>query len=896
MRGDGDGNGDGKTTRTSRPAAERAAPKRVSAEHAGGAAPAMTPVVSDADPVGPLRLEGQVLGPGDEPVGGATVTLSSVPPRTARSEADGSFAFDRLVGRAYAINARAGDLVGGPVLVTLSDRSDPVVVRLGAAAAVEVTVVGSDAGAPIAGAEVAAAGDDAGTVAPATTADDGRARLAGISPGDTVTISARAAGHAPGKQLVLVPDAPGQVVRARIALRRGAPVSGVVVDDAGSPVSGARVSARDMSEPFDLPDASDEAVTDRRGRFTLDAVAAGTYRFTASHAMFAPGSSEPRTVDGSAATSDVRVVLERGGVLAGRVVDAAGAPAPWATVRAGAQVGSLQGGLAEAPTRQVIAGEDGSFRLQGLPRSALSALAVTDAASSAAVAVDLVTRQEVLDLTLRLDISGRIAGVVVDGAGEAIAEAQVTAFPDFFGGGPLDDFALRGPASATTDGAGRFALVGLRDGSHRLSAGRAGMSNPFDGRGVSARTGNTSVRIVVEEDGSVKGRVTFADGGSPALFTVSIGYGTGLPVADPEGRFALPRVPPGNHDVTVRGPELVETVMRGVVVEAGKVRDVGAVTVSRGRQVSGRVLTASGAAVAGATVVLGAQILGDGSSLASATTAPFDEMMGVRRATSDGDGRYVLRGVGSDKELMLAAEHTSHGRSATAVVPPGSASRTIDLRLAGVGGVAGRVRAGGKPAAGAQVIATASGASKQNTLVTTGDDGTYQIDRLAVGTYQLSAMIGAGMGSTMGSKQVTIVAGKRAQADIDIAVGDITLTVTIVASSGTIDLSQVFLFDGTVTARNGKELTDAFLAASSQGGAKMVFAPAGQPAVFKEVAPGTKSVCVIPITGDMNDPVFAQRLQSQVDKLAVHCSETAVKPSPPQQSYTATVPPMAPLD
>jgi hypothetical protein len=326
------------------------------------------------------------------------------------------------------------------------------------------------------------------------------------------------------------------------------------------------------------------------------------------------------------------------------------------------------------------------------------------------------------------------------------------------------------------------------------------------------------------------------------------------------------------------------------------VQDVGTVTVSRGRQVSGRVLGAGGAAVAGATVVLGKQIVGDGSSLASAAIAPFEELMGVRRATSDADGRYVLRGIGSAEELMLAAEHAAHGRSQTSVVPPGAASPTIDLRLAGVGGVAGRVRVGGKPAGGAQVVATAAGATKQNTLVTTAPDGTYLIDRLAAGEYQVIAQVGAGMGGTMASKSVTVVAGKRAQADLDIAVGDVTLTVKVVASSGTIDLSQIFLFDGKVSPRTGKEVGEVYLAAAGGGGAAMQFAAGAQPAVFKAITPGTKSVCVVPITGDTNDPTFMQRLQEQAEKLAVHCTATSVKTSPAEQSYTATVPPMAPLD
>ncbi|HEY1105321.1 MAG TPA: hypothetical protein VGE78_04160, partial [Agromyces sp.] len=45
----------------------------------------------DDDPKGSLRLEGQVVDAEEHPVSGATVIVSSNPPRTATTEADGGF-------------------------------------------------------------------------------------------------------------------------------------------------------------------------------------------------------------------------------------------------------------------------------------------------------------------------------------------------------------------------------------------------------------------------------------------------------------------------------------------------------------------------------------------------------------------------------------------------------------------------------------------------------------------------------------------------------------------------------------------------------------------------------------------------------------------------------------
>src|SRR5262245_14877206 len=84
-------------------------------------------VLVDDDPRGDLRLEGQVVDADDHPVGGATVVLGSNPPRTATSEADGSFSFDNLVGRPYTLIARAPQGIAGPVTARLTKKSDPVV-------------------------------------------------------------------------------------------------------------------------------------------------------------------------------------------------------------------------------------------------------------------------------------------------------------------------------------------------------------------------------------------------------------------------------------------------------------------------------------------------------------------------------------------------------------------------------------------------------------------------------------------------------------------------------------------------------------------------------------------------------------------------------------------------
>ena len=147
----------------------------------------------------------------------------------------------------------------------------------------------------------------------ATTQEDGRYELLVFTPGRARVSLDSVAGDQryPGRE-VDVPDVDRFELDLEIAETT---VSGTVVDkDSGDPVSDASVGLRRSS-----------ARTGPDGRFSI-AVEPGEYRLEAQ----APG--RRRTVlplnVGPDGLSDVRVEMERGVDLRGRVVDAAGRPAP----------------------------------------------------------------------------------------------------------------------------------------------------------------------------------------------------------------------------------------------------------------------------------------------------------------------------------------------------------------------------------------------------------------------------------------------------------------------------------------------------------------------------------------------------------------------------------------
>jgi hypothetical protein len=200
-------------------------------------------------------------------------------------------------------------------------------------------------------------------------------------------------------------------------------VSGIVVArETGEPLPEAQVGLRSPA-PEDQWKGGARAGLD--GRFTVG-IDPGEYVLRAQ----APGripTSMPVTVE-AAGLADVRVELERGLGLRGRVTDEAGGPVPNVAVAATSTEG--QGG----PTSYTVA--DGSFRLDGLEDKPYTLEAGSPLAG---YAVRPGVRPGNESITLTLHSGGTIALRVVDAGGRPVEGAwlrvttvggsKVTSFP-----------------------------------------------------------------------------------------------------------------------------------------------------------------------------------------------------------------------------------------------------------------------------------------------------------------------------------------------------------------------------------------------------------------------------------------------------------------------------------
>jgi protocatechuate 3,4-dioxygenase beta subunit len=833
----------------------------------------------DADKEGPLRLEGQVLDEHGDPVGGAVVTLSSIPPRTATSEADGGFHFDKLVGREYALTAIAGKRIGGPISHHLTATSDPAVLRLVAGAKLAVTVVdGGDK--PVQKATVKTIGMIEQT---ATTGVDGIATLEPVHPG-WVAVQASAEGYANGNGFTQV-GGPGSTGQLKVILRNGYAVSGRVIDEKGKPIAGAQVAT---AASWDLPGTGHAAETDAKGAFTIKALPPGTHTLVASDGEHAPARASAITIE-SKGIDGIEIVMKAGGVLAGTVVDGARKPAPFAAVRVGGdgqQMWMIDGRMASTD-------KDGKFELRGLARTKLKVRAESDAAASPVVAVDLTDASDKLDLELVLDVGGTIAGTVVDEKGAPVAEVQVNAFPDILGGSPQDAMVLAGLSSASTDGGGRFTIRGLPAGEYRVRASRQSKGRyEWGQQGVQAKTGDTNVKITLAAPGSVTGKLVLEDGKPPSLANVSLNQQS-MEAAKADGTFTLPDIAPGTYDLYVRGPGFTQFVKQSVVVEPQKPTDVGTLTLAKGRTVTGKVVDGTGAPVVGAKVKAGDIMYTLQGAEDQMET--FEELSGMKTALSERDGTFKLFGI-AKKAVNVLADHP-RGRSNAVELPAGTDDPPpLTLTLIGFGQIVGKVTQAGKPLGGATVTAAPKGGGSQVQIAQSEADGNFTL-KVAEGTVVLTAMLQKqeSMSLKSASIEVQVSAGKLTKANIDIPVGSVTLTVSIKPlPNNKVDAAQVFLMKGIVAVRTAKEINEAFMGGKALGMKFWLGADKPLPE-FDELVPGDYSVCSIPVTGDLNDPTFQTRLQQNLDVLAVHCKQAKITPSPNKQSFVQDLPAMPPL-
>jgi protocatechuate 3,4-dioxygenase beta subunit len=282
-------------------------------------------------------------------------------------------------------------------------------------------------------------------------------------------------------------------------------LSGRVTTDANVPIADARVFlvrvARQISSAPGMPP---QALTGADGRFAFDNLTPGEYRINVQKAGFAPLTDPARLppvfrVAAGQSLDNLDFRLQKGGVIAGRVLDSNGEPLADIGVIAmrRAPAGQTNRVLIPAQPQQMQQTNDlGEFRLAGLfageyfvaavPRGMLpfrgagaSPAPVSTATTAAtttfypgttdqsvAQGITVTAGAEVANIVFAVQKAPvfNVSGVVVDENGHPVAHAVVRLMGDGTNG------VFGGPGGGQSQNDGRFVIGEVPSGTYRISA------------------------------------------------------------------------------------------------------------------------------------------------------------------------------------------------------------------------------------------------------------------------------------------------------------------------------------------------------------------------------------------------------------------------------------------
>jgi hypothetical protein len=554
-------------------------------------------------PVRPAgRIVGRVLDQDGKPIPGAAVgrhtsgSFFSTNALFERCDADGRFVYDGIAidspARLSAESAGYDDHEKDGLLVTDPARPLSVEFRLscraaaGAAAvpgvtarrAVTGTIRGPE-GKPLAGALVRWGPLATSASIEARTAADGSFRLADV-PDEAGVLAVMAADLAPA--FPEVPAGGDQLVETRLPSGRSA--TGIVVDDGGKPLAGVHVSALTTSpEPRDHQRVMGGTVwldghsarTDDAGRFSLKGLPDNATGYFSRD-----GLNDIRGMGLSLDGAENRVVMEFGGAIRGRVVDAAGKPVRNFRVLIniphgngpGERVGGYFAGYCGTGVRFTSA--DGTFTLTGLNpghvhRVGIVADGLGGAEENRVESAPLNRLPPAEKLTFRVAASAvRVRAVTADG--KPVAGARVTLVN---GDRPLDlnfmwgyhDAGWEDTVRRRTGDDGWADFRGLPFAGATVLVQAPGFARQH----VGWRKNEAELTVELAPEAVLTVTVGDAAGRPPREFHVNLTSGgdqiTGRGGPDDQGQVRLAELPAGDWHLTIRDADGNRTLYEGQV-------------------------------------------------------------------------------------------------------------------------------------------------------------------------------------------------------------------------------------------------------------------------------------------------------------------------------------------
>jgi len=404
-----------------------------------------------------------------------------------------------------------------------------------------------------------------------------------------------------------------------IVLQPGARFFGRVIDSGGNPVVGAELflgmSALGTTE--DDPSAV-RVTSDASGQYAFQNVSEGNYSLDVRAEGYGRTSLQQLNVTGKE-DHEQNIELEVAHMVAGRVVDLAGAPIAGASVQAYSSGGS--GAARGQQTRSETQTEEtGEFLIDDIRAGSYTLFVVADGYRS-----DRVMRVESGDMSVQVQLSPlpRVYGQVLEDGGQPARSFLVNLRMPIQGGDST--VALRSNSAEVRDSTtGEFELACPNVGEYIVEARVPGYAPSFSDS-FTVTEGGTQRGVVVRlsRGGSITGRIVdhqgqpivgariqthdseYVDdaffrqlGEYPSQATEATGR------SGDDGTFRIDGLTDETYQLDIRHGQFAQLIRTDIVVHAGQVATLGDLRLSSGATVRGRVLGPNGAPLAGATVQL----------------------------------------------------------------------------------------------------------------------------------------------------------------------------------------------------------------------------------------------------------------------------------------------------
>jgi protocatechuate 3,4-dioxygenase beta subunit len=576
------------------------------------------------------------------------------------------------------------------------------------------------------GFEIVIGSEDGGPGHEGTTDKEGRFEI-GRLPAGRFDLEAQAEGFAP----LVVPGvavegkAGARVDLGTVVLPPGMTVEGTVVDPQGRPLEGAHVAVQPtdfLSMPaFSLRE--EPAKTGPDGRFAISGLREGRrIDLQAWKEGYLQGAAVVVDVP---PPGPVRIVLEPGARIAGRVVTEDGKP----IAGAGVYASHGEGGLGRGRGRMGAGRTDemGRFELGGLEPGRLVLRAVAPGYLAAEARVEAVAGEEAPEVRIVLRRGAVVTGRVLGPDGAPVPGADVRVLQT----SREDVLFAMARESARTDAEGRYRLEGVEEGRRSIVASHESFQRAV--KDLDVQAGENRLDLQLGQGQAVAGRIVDpagrpVPGARVVLSTQGFGYGgEGMAEAasEEDGSFRFPSVASGTYGLSASKEGYAPGALPDPIQVGGAPVTGLEVRLATGGTIRGRIRGLGLEALASVNVFA---VRSDGVGMEA----------GMRQGVVDFEGIYTIEGVAPGDWMVMAMSGSGSARGRV-TLPEGASEAVLDLELGGGFMLSGRVLRAGQPMPGLQVVASGNNVVS-HAMGSTGPQGEFRLEGLEAGTYHVAAM------------------------------------------------------------------------------------------------------------------------------------------------------------